>query len=169
MHTPEQVPSKVPAYLRPANLGLVFAGGAVGVLVREALMLGVPDLVCMPMAVLLANLIGAFLLGLLLEALAVRAPETSRHRALRLLLGTGMLGGFTTYSALAQTVALLGIGGAAGIAFAYGLGTVVLGGLAAWLGIPVGGALGRRGRSVAEPLAAPPAAVEGSEAGSDNA
>ena len=142
-HNPEQT---TPAYLRPANLGLVFAGGAVGVLAREALMLVVPDLARMPMAVLLANLVGAFLLGLLLEALAVRGPETPRHRALRLLLGTGALGGFTTYSALAQAVALLGIEGAVGIAFAYGLGTVLLGGLATWLGIAAGGAFGRRER-----------------------
>ena len=132
-----------PAYLRPPNLALVFAGGTAGVLAREALVIVLPDIEGLPIAVLVANVAGALLLGVLLTALAA-GEETSARRTLRLLFGTGLLGGFTTYSALAQAVALLTIDGSAGLAIAYGLGTVVLGGLATWLGIALGAVLGRR-------------------------
>ena len=143
---PEQQP---PSYLRPTNLLLVFAGGSLGVLVRELLMLAVPDVSGLPLAVLIANLAGALLLGLLLEALAARGSETDGRQRLRLLIGTGALGGFTTYSALAQAVALLWGGGSVGPALGYGLATLLLGCLAAWLGIALGARLGkgRRGPS----------------------
>ncbi len=38
------------------------------------------------------------MLGALLESLARRGPDEGRRRAIRLLVGTGGLGGFTTYS-----------------------------------------------------------------------
>ncbi len=140
---PEQQP---PSYLRPANLLLVFAGGSLGVLARELLMLAVPDVSGLPMAVLIANLVGALLLGLLLEALAARGSETDGRQRLRLLIGTGALGGFTTYSALAQAVALLWGGGSVGLALGYGLATLLFGALATWLGIALGARLGKGGR-----------------------
>lgn len=139
----EPVTQEGPAYLRPANLALVFTGGTAGVLAREALMLVLPDIGGLPIAVLIANVAGALLLGLLLTALAA-GEETAARRTLRLLFGTGLLGGFTTYSALAQAVALLTIDGSAGLAIAYGLGTVLLGGLATWFGVAFGAVLGRR-------------------------
>ena len=60
------------------------------------------------MATIAVNLLGAFLLGLLLAGLARRGPDTGRRLTLRLLLGTGVLGGFTTYSTFSlDTVALV--------------------------------------------------------------
>ncbi|WP_036958896.1 fluoride efflux transporter FluC [Promicromonospora kroppenstedtii] len=64
-----------------------------------------------PVGTLVVNLVGAFALGYLLEALARRGRETVRRRKIRLGIGTGVLGGFTTYSALALEVQeLLGQG-----------------------------------------------------------
>ena len=83
----------------------------------------------------------------------MNAPQPSRRRKARhianhtaaqgnhrlsLLLGTGLLGGFTTYSALAvDTVQLLRTD-QTGLAAAYALGTLLLGALATWLGIVIG-------------------------------
>ena len=82
--------------------------------------------------VLVVNAIGA----LLLCALLARAPgERSR-----LLLGTGLLGGFTTASGLAVDAVLLADAGRAGLAALYvlvGAASLLLAGLA-------GAALGRR-------------------------
>ena len=55
----------------------------------------------------------------------------------RLFVGTGFLGGFTTYSALALDTAALAGAGLAGHAAAYGLGTVVVGAAASLVGILV--------------------------------
>lgn len=121
----------------------MFAGGVLGVLAREALMLALPDAAGLPVAVFVANLSGAFLLGLLLESFSRLGPETELRSALRLLLGTGLLGGFTTYSALAFAVAAFSVDGDALLAARYGLATVVLGAVASWCGVLLGGALVR--------------------------
>lgn len=104
----------------------------------------VPDLAQLPIAVLIANVVGAFLLGLLLEAQAGVSAESPGRTSLRLLLGTGFLGGFTTYSALALAVVLLAQADAMAFALAYGFGTVIIGSLATWLGVASGATLGRR-------------------------
>ncbi|TFB77278.1 CrcB family protein [Cryobacterium glaciale] len=130
------------------SLGLVFLGGTLGTALREALGLLLPAGLAagapVPLTTVGINLLGALLLGLLLEALMRRGRDAGGRRDLRLLLGTGLLGGFTTYSALATDSALLLRDGAIGMALAYALGTVLLGGLATWLGIVVGAALHRR-------------------------
>lgn len=124
-----------PVHLHPGFLALVLGGGAVGTAAREALSLAVPRIDGIPVAILGVNLVGAFLLGLLLEALVHRGPDHGRRRIVRLLLGTGVMGGFTTYSALAADTALLMVDGSAVSAALYGLATVLLGALATWLGI----------------------------------
>lgn len=79
---------------------LVALGGTIGTAARLALGLAIPDVGGFPWAVLLANLLGALLIGVL----AARLPAS---HDLRLLLGTGALGGFTTYSAfMTGTLAL---------------------------------------------------------------
>lgn len=87
-------------WFSPAALGLVIAGGALGVAVRAALVLplegGHPLVV--PAVTLAVNVLGSFLLGAVVGALDDRRP------LLRLFLGTGALGGFTTYSAFAVHV-----------------------------------------------------------------
>lgn len=132
-----------PVHLHPASLALVFAGGTVGTGAREALSLAFPPVDGVPYAILVINLAGAFLLGVLLDALVRRGPDQGRRRALRLLLGTGVLGGFTTYSALAADGAwLIGTGHAVS-GILYGLVTVLVGALTTWGGIAVAGATHR--------------------------
>jgi CrcB protein len=71
----------------------------------------VPELFLFPVATFVVNVLGAFALGYLLEALARQGRETVRRRKIRLGIGTGVLGGFTTYSALAlETQQLLALG-----------------------------------------------------------
>ena len=108
-----------------------------GVAGREAIILAVPTLGSIPIAILIVNLVGAFLLGLLVESLAQRGPDVGRRRSLRLLLGTGTLGGFTTYSALAADGAVL-LGSDPTTGVLYLLGTLLFGGIAAFLGILLG-------------------------------
>ena len=123
--------------LNPGFLLLVFLGGTAGTACRQALGMLLPAVGDIPVAIFLVNMLGAFLLGLLLEALSRGGRDEGRRRRLRLLLGTGFLGGFTTYSALATDSMLLYASGAALPAAAYGLLTVLCGALATWCGIAV--------------------------------
>lgn len=132
------VPAARPVHLSPAFLLLVGAGGAVGTLLRYLLQQGVEPLGGVPVVTLLVNAVGAFLLGLLLETLVRRGEDRGRRRVLRLLLGTGALGGFTTYSALAVDTVTLLHEGSPGLAVVYAFGTLVLGAVASILGIAVG-------------------------------
>lgn len=67
---------------------LVFVGGGLGASLRWAVGLAVPGW----WGVLVANVFGSLLLGVL-----VASPLSERQAAMA-LLGTGLLGGFTTYS-----------------------------------------------------------------------
>ena len=121
-------------HLRWRSLGLVGLGGAVGTAARSLVSERLAPVAGIPVGILAVNVVGAFVLGLLLERLLRAGPDTGRRRDLRLLLGTGFLGGFTTYSALAtDTVALLGEHALR--AAAYALGTLLLGLAAAVLGL----------------------------------
>ena len=86
------------------------------------------------MATLGINVVGALLLGALLELLADRSIDAGWSRRIRLALGTGVLGGFTTYSALATDTATLAANHP-GRAIGYALGTVVIGAAASIVGI----------------------------------
>jgi CrcB protein len=119
-----------PAHLQPRLLAVVAVGGAVGTAGRFGLGRALPPSAGWPWGTLTANLAGAFLLGLLLEALLRRGEETPGRRLARLGLGTGVLGGFTTFSALAlELERLLAVGDLA-VAAGYA-GLTVVGGLAA--------------------------------------
>jgi CrcB protein len=104
----------------------------------------VPPVLRVPVATLVINLVGAFALGVLLEALGRRGPDHGRRRLLRLLLGTGFLGGFTTYSALSVDTVSLVRDGLVGHAVGYAAVTVVVGGLASMAGMALGARV-RRG------------------------
>lgn len=127
------------------SLLLVGAGGLAGAALRYRLGVWFPHRAGgWPGATFAVNVCGAFLLGLLLEALVRLGSDTGWRQRARLGLGTGFLGAFTTYSALAVDTDLLLRGGHPWTAAAYGLGTVLLGGLATTAGIALG-ALVRRG------------------------
>ncbi|WP_150307060.1 CrcB family protein [Planctomonas psychrotolerans] len=131
------------------SLALVALGGTVGTALREAVALTVPPLAGVPVATAGINVSGAFLLGLLLEVLTCSRDGDARSADLGLLLGTGLLGGFTTYSALAVDANLLLAAGQPGLSVIYAVGTLALGALAAFLGILAGAAARhRRSRNV---------------------
>lgn len=125
----------VPVHLRPALIGLVALGGALGTSARFGVerLLGTSE--GLPVGTLTVNLVGAFVLGALIEGLALRGSDAGRRRAARLLAGTGFLGGFTTYSALAVESDALLRDGRVGLAVAYALTTVVAGLLLTLAGI----------------------------------
>ncbi|MBC9936745.1 CrcB family protein [Leucobacter sp. cx-87] len=135
-----------PPHLRATFLASVALGGAAGAATREGLALAIPPLGDVPVAIALINVSGAFLLGWLFEALAHLTPDDPTARRLRLLLGTGFCGGFTTYSALATGTALLIVDGRPGAAAAYALGTVIVGAFATWAGIALAAGLRARSR-----------------------
>lgn len=110
---------------------LVAAGGAVGTAARAGLAWAWPTAPgAFPWTVFCENVAGALALGALLGALARReGPDGWRAP----LLATGVLGSFTTYSALAVDLASL-TGSRPAIALAYALASVVVGLAAAGLG-----------------------------------
>ena len=125
-----------PPHLRWAPIALVFVGGAAGVAGREGLSLLIPNLGAVPVAIPIINVVGAFLLGCLYEAVT-RLDSASAGGNLKLLLGTGFCGGFTTYSSLATDTAVLFRDGLPWAALIYAVGTVLVGACATWAGIAV--------------------------------
>lgn len=116
-------------------------GGAAGTVARYVLGEALPTAGGLSVAVALANLLGALALGTLVGALTVRGDDTGTRRRLRLLLGTGVLGGFTTYSAFAVDV--VAVADRPLLSLAYAGGSLALGVLAAAGGLALGRALGR--------------------------
>ena len=114
---------------------LVAVGGAFGTAARHVLgdAIGTPN--SFPLGTFLINIAGALTLGVLLEVLALNGLDAGHRRRWRLLLGTGFLGGFTTYSALAVETDALLRSGQVPLALVYALGTVALGFIASIIGI----------------------------------
>ncbi len=129
-----------PAFAQPRLILYVLLGGAIGAAGREGLSLAMPADGGVPWAVFIVNVCGAFIAGFLLTALAARTPETPARRDFRLFAGTGMMGGFTTYSSLATDSARLYETDAV-IATTYALGSVVAGVVTALLGVLLAGAM----------------------------
>jgi CrcB protein len=104
-------------------LGVIAVGGGIGSVLRYGLARALPAAAGdFSVATLVTNLLGSLLLG----ALVVAVTEVWRpHRLLRPALGTGLLGGFTTFSTFAVEVR----GIALPVAVAY-LAATVVGGLA---------------------------------------
>ena len=94
--------------VRPASIALVALGGVVGTAGRYGLELAVPTPTGgWPWATFVVNLVGAFVLGALLEALARSGADLAVRRRVRLLIGTGFCGSLTTYSTFAVEINLL--------------------------------------------------------------
>jgi len=116
-----------PPYVDPAVLGVIAFGGGCGSVLRWVVSHAWRGS-AFPAATLLINLVGSLLLG----ALAVAVTEIWRpHRLLRPALGTGVLGGFTTFS----TFALESTNRAAGVGSAYVAASLAGGVLCAALGM----------------------------------
>lgn len=114
--------------MRPTASELVAV--AVGALVGTGARLAIDTLVGQPISTLAINVIGSFALGLLVARLWSSAAPW-----LRAGLGAGLLGSFTTFSAL--TVTLVELGFSWNAALYLGL-SLVLGLGAAWAGLRIG-------------------------------
>jgi CrcB protein len=105
------------------NLFIVMLGGAFGAGLRH--LVGLVALRRLgpgfPWATLTVNLVGGLLMGLLAGWL-VKAGGSEQTR---LLIGVGLLGGFTTFSAFSLEVALMIERGEIGTALAYALTSVI--------------------------------------------
>lgn len=121
----------------PLDLLAVFVGGLIGTTLRALIDLGVVhDLDEFAFSTLLVNVSGSFVLGLLVAALWPRVPGW-----VRVGLGPGILGSFTTFSALAVSIVTLMqagdvVGAVLSIVLSMGFGM-----LAAWAGLTLGARL----------------------------
>jgi CrcB protein len=116
---------------------LVFVGGALGAMLREFLMLMVPQgSRGFPLDILVANLVAALLLGLV-AALHSRKVESDGGYA---LIGTGITGGLSTFSSFAYGSAVLMTRSttSAVVALAYVLISLVTGYIAVIVGLKLG-------------------------------
>lgn len=122
------------SWFSPVALLLVIAGGALGVAARAALTLPIgadAHPLVVPTITLAINVLGSFLLGVVVGWL------DDRHPRARAFLGTGAMGGFTTYSAFSvQSVTVASAAPLVGVVL---VGASLFGGvLAAAAGLAVG-------------------------------
>lgn len=130
------------------RLLLVCLGGALGSGLRylTAVAITAPKAATggFPASTLTINVFGCFFLEILL---AVAAGPARLSLETRLLLGTGLLGGFTTYSTFNSETLALFRQGSSGLAIAYFSATLVVslvaGVLGAWAGRGLSMALGQ--------------------------
>ncbi|BCY05293.1 CrcB family protein [Actinoplanes sp. L3-i22] len=109
-------------------LAAVAGGGVLGALARYAIGVVWPHTPAeFPWAIWSINVSGCFMIGVLYTLLARFRPE---GRLTRLFLGTGVLGGYTTFSTAEVDV----LRAVPGIALAYLFATVVGALLAVWAG-----------------------------------
>lgn len=132
---PAERPLRRRRHLRPALLGLVALGGGVGTALRFALERAfAPGAGEVPWVTFAINVAGSFALGLVLTCLARSGPDVGWRRAVRVGVGTGVIGGFTTYSTFILEVDGL-LPGDPVLAGGYALASVVAGIGAAALGV----------------------------------
>ncbi|MCB1429800.1 MAG: fluoride efflux transporter CrcB [Nitratireductor sp.] len=117
------------------HLVLVAIGGALGASGRHlanlaALRLAGPNF---PWGTMFVNIAGSLAMGLFIGWLTRRTGGASNE--LRLLVATGFLGGFTTFSAFSLDFAVLWERGAAGGAVLYAVASVVLAIIAVFAGL----------------------------------
>ena len=117
---------------------LVFLGAGIGGALRHGVNVGCARLcgTAFPWGTLAVNVVGSFLMGLIAAWLAFKAGE-GWSQPLRLFLATGILGGFTTFSAFSLDAVLIWERGQTGLAVAYMGASVILSiaGLLAGLGL----------------------------------
>jgi len=113
-------PGREPAW---PVLAAVSAGGALGALGRYGLATAWPHAAGhFPWATFVTNVSGCFLIGILMVLVTEVFPA---HRLVRPFLGTGVLGGYTTFSAYTGDVQQLVAAGAARTGLLYLAGTLL--------------------------------------------
>jgi CrcB protein len=123
------------------HLILVALGGAIGSSLRHFVNLAALRVVGpgFPWGTMAINIVGSFAMGVFVEILARRFGDSNE---VRLFVATGILGGFTTFSAFSLDFAVLWERGAALPALAYLLASVVGSILALFLGLWLARSLG---------------------------
>lgn len=119
------------------NVLFVFLGGGLGSACRYLTILCVARLLprsAFPWGVFAANILGSFILGLLFSLPLMR----ERSPGAWLFLGTGFLGGYTTFSTLANDSWIQFSGDHPWIALANAFGSLASGFIAAGLGWQLG-------------------------------
>jgi CrcB protein len=106
-----------------SNLLLVMTGGAIGAGFRYQLARVAEQQLggIFPWGTWIANLLGGLLMGVLAGVLVSEGPQ---GEPLRLFLGIGMLGGFTTFSAFSLEMAQMIERGDIAVAGAYAVSSV---------------------------------------------
>ena len=115
---------------------IVFVGAGIGGALRHGVNLGAARLFGFgfPFGTLIVNVLGSFLMGLFAGYFAFR---TGIPQHTRLFLTTGLLGGFTTFSAFSLDAALLLERHAYWLAAAYMAGSVVASVIALFAGLSI--------------------------------
>ena len=122
------------------NIALVAIGGAIGSVARYLVgvwsaRLMVPNF---PWGTLTVNVVGAFLIGLMVEIGARRFDASAE---MRVFIVTGILGGFTTWSSFTLDAVVLFERGAIGLSALYVLASLMVSFAAVFAGLALGRAL----------------------------
>ena len=106
---------------------LVFLGAGIGGALRHGVNIGCARMfgTAFPWGTLAVNIVGSLIMGVFAGWLAFKAGE-GWSQPLRLFLTTGVLGGFTTFSAFSLDTIVLWQRGESALAVAYVGGSVVL-------------------------------------------
>ncbi|MBD5655612.1 MAG: fluoride efflux transporter CrcB [Candidatus Eremiobacteraeota bacterium] len=117
-----------------AAFATVALGGALGSMARYAVSTWFAERfgTTFPWGTLAINVVGSFCIGIVL---ALAMSRTSFSPYLRTFLATGILGGFTTFSAFSFETYAIASRGAVLVAIAYAGGSGILGFSAAALGV----------------------------------
>lgn len=113
----------------------VFAGGVIGTSIRAGLSFLQPSTVGWPFVTFTVNLLGALILGFLLEFLSLTGEDKGGRKLFRLFAGTGTMGGFTTYGTFILEVDSRFEASHIALAVTYALISVVCGVALAGLGV----------------------------------
>ena len=123
---------------RYSGAALVFCGGALGTLLRYLIDVASVRVSGFALDIFIINVVGAFILAALVGYITGAGEPTRNQLKLRLFVGTGTMGGFTTYSTLAvETAHNIGDGRWAN-ALVYSLGTLLVGALLSVAGLLAG-------------------------------
>jgi CrcB protein len=117
----------------PGLIGAIALGGAAGTVGRAAIEQASPAGSGFPWPTFTVNIFGSLVLGLAVAFLEAAAPT----RYLRPLIGTGLCGGFTTFSTFTVETDSLVRDGRAGIAIAYAVASIATGLLAVSAGMGI--------------------------------
>ena len=119
--------------MKPSIMAMVALGGAIGSVLRYMVSsIQSPTWTGFPYGIFIVNVSGGFVMGLLVELMALKFSASSETRA---FLTTGIMGGYTTFSTFSLESALLLQRHAWGLAAGYVFGSALLSILALFCGL----------------------------------